>query len=207
MSDATGPAGTASPDRGRTTPLGKAFAAIDGTGERWTATVRDRRWADVSAAVLSNISDHGAVWVLAAAWKARHPGPARRRAVAALALAGVSSYCVNRTVKQLVGRSRPDQPASPVQGMPVRTPASSSFPSGHTLAAFCTAMVLPDRPTFRRAALAFAAAVAASRVHMRAHHASDVLGGATIGTVVGTIVRPLVDVLASGPCARKLRSE
>ena len=32
-------------------------------------------------------------------------------------------------------------------GVTVRTPTSSSFPSGHTLAAFCTAFVLAESPS------------------------------------------------------------
>ena len=180
----------------RATPLGRAFGAIDDAGDLWANALRGRRWADVSAAVLSNLSDHGAVWVLAAAWKARRPGPDRRRAVVALAVAGIASYCVNRAAKRAAGRTRPAHMQPSQNGLPVREPASSSFPSGHTLASFCTAVVLPDDPSTRRAALVFASTVAASRVHLRAHHSSDVLGGATIGTALGTLVRPLVDVLA-----------
>ncbi len=178
------------------TPFGRVLGAIDVAGDRWAARLRGRGWADVGAAVLSNLSDHGVVWVAAAAWKARRPGSTRRRAVAALAVAGFASYGVNRAVKQAVRRSRPEPAGSPHDSFPVRSPASSSFPSGHTLASFCTAVVLPDDPSGRRAALLFAAAVAASRVHLKAHHPSDVLGGAIVGVALGTLVKPLVDVIA-----------
>ena len=182
----------------RSTSLGRALGAVDDAGDRWTGRLRGARWADGGASVLSNLSDYGIVWVLAAFWKARHTGPARRRAVVALATAGVTSYAVNQAVKQLAGRSRPDSSDMRSEALPVRSPTSSSFPSGHTLAAFCTAAVLPDGPAARRAACAFAVAVAASRVHIRAHHTSDVLGGAIIGAALGTLVRRFVDVLA--PC-------
>lgn len=197
MSEETGPG---APDGGfwdRATPVGRALGALDDAGERWAGRLRGRRWADVCAAVLSNLSDHGAVWVLAAAWMARRRGPARRRAVVALAVSGIASFGVNRALKQLAGRARPQRADPPESAPPVRVPASSSFPSGHTLASFCTALVLPGGPSSRRVALGFAAAVAASRVHLRAHHASDVLGGAAVGATLSTLVRPLVDVLAS----------
>ena len=180
---------------------------VDETGERWAASLRGRRLVGVCAAVVSNLSDHGAIWVLTAAVKARRPGPARRRAVFALALAGTTSYGVNRAVKKVVGRTRPEHAGVPTNGLPIRMPSSSSFPSGHTLAAFCTAVVLPDHPSTRLAALSFAAAVAASRVHLRAHHLSDVLGGAAIGAALGTLVRPLLSVLCPRPGCGRGRAE
>ena len=72
----------------------------------------------------------------------------------------------------------------------MRTPTSSSFPSGHTLAAFCTAFVLADSDAGTAANVGFATAVAASRVHLRAHHPTDVIGGAVIGSVLGLGLRP-----------------
>ena len=180
----------------RSTALGRALGAIDDAGDRWSGELRGKRWADAGASVLSNLSDYGVVWVLAAAWKARHAGQARRRAVVALAAAGIASYVANRAAKRLAGRSRPDGEDTLDEVLPVRSPTSSSFPSGHTLAAFCTAAVLPDSLAARRAALTFAAAVAASRVHLRAHHTSDVLGGEIIGAALGVLARPLVDLAA-----------
>ncbi len=203
MSEASGTGGRArAPGSGilwdREHPLGRALSTLDAAGDRWSDKLRGRRWADVSAAVLSNLSDHGAAWVLLAAWKARRPGPARRHAIAALAVAGFASFGLNRALKQFSRRSRPEAGTPLYDVLPVRPPASSSFPSGHTLASFCTAVVLPDDAQGRSAALAFATAVAASRVHLRAHHTSDVLGGAVIGVVLGVLVRPAVRLLAPG---------
>jgi undecaprenyl-diphosphatase len=80
----------------------------------------------------------------------------------------------------------------------VRPPTSSSFPSGHTLAAFCTAVVLSDSPAESAVYLGFAGAVGASRVYLRAHHASDVLGGAVIGVGIGLLGRKLIRAVSSG---------
>jgi len=134
--------------------------------------------------------------------KARRPGPGRRRAVVALAAAGFSSLFVNRAVKAAVARERPDEHVEAT----VRTPSSSSFPSGHTLAAFCTAFVLAENDAQTAAYVGFAAAVAASRVHLRAHHPSDVVGGAVIGSLLGLGLRPLVNLVAPGRRRARRRS-
>jgi undecaprenyl-diphosphatase len=164
--------------------------------------LRDRPEVNRAAAVVSNLADYGFIWVLLALAKTRRGGPGRRRAVVALAAAGFSSLLVNRAVKAAVARQRPDDHLDAA----VRTPASSSFPSGHTLAAFCTAFVLSESDAQTAANVGFATAVAASRVHLRAHHPSDVVGGAVIGSVLGLGLRPLVNVVAPGRRRRTARS-
>jgi undecaprenyl-diphosphatase len=156
---------------------------------------------DRAASVVSNLADYGLIWVLLAGLKARRRGPDRRRAVVALGVAGFSSLIVSRMVKAAVERQRPDEHLA----VGVRTPTSSSFPSGHTLAAFCTAFVLGDSDTGTAVNIGFASAVAASRVHLRAHHPTDVAGGALIGSVLGLGLRPIVDVVTPGSRGRGSR--
>src|SRR5579859_3577566 len=168
--------------------------AIDEAVNAAFEPLRGNPQADRAAALLSNLADYGLVWVVLAAFKARRRGPDRRRAVVALAAAGFSSLLVSRVVKQSVERERPDDHVDAT----VRTPTSSSFPSGHTLAAFCTAFVLADSDAQTARNVGFAAAVAASRVHLRAHHPTDVIGGAAIGSVLGLGLRPLVNLVTPG---------
>jgi undecaprenyl-diphosphatase len=158
------------------------------------APLRGRRAIDRAASVVSNLADYGFVWVVLAGLKGRRSGPTRRRAVVALGAAGISSLLVSRAAKAAVERQRPEEQLEAL----VRTPSSSSFPSGHTLAAFCTAFVLPETSAGTVACVSFAAAVAASRVHLRAHHATDVLGGAAIGSVLGLGLRPVVNLVTPG---------
>ncbi len=161
--------------------------------------LRGRPAFDRAAVIVSNVADYGYVWVALAAIKARRRGPDRRRAIVALGAAGVSSLVVSRAVKAAVSRQRPDDHLDAA----VRTPSTSSFPSGHTLAAFCTAFVLGDSDAGTAANVCFAGAVAASRVHLRAHHPSDVIGGAVIGSVLGLGLRPIVDLVAPGSRGRR----
>jgi membrane-associated phospholipid phosphatase len=163
--------------------------------------LRGRPGIDRAAAAVSNLADYGLIWVALAGLKARRRGPDRRRAVMALATAGFSSLIVSRVVKQAVERQRPDDHLSAA----VRNPSSSSFPSGHTLAAFCTAFILGESDAGTAANVGFAAAVAASRVHLRAHHPTDVIGGAVIGSVLGLGLRPVVDLVTPGSRGRRWR--
>ena len=78
----------------------------------------------------------------------------------------------------------------------MRIPRTSSFPSGHASSAFFAAVALRDSPG---APLIFAAAaiVAASRVHVRMHHASDVVAGALLGAALGELHAPGLPHLAA----------
>lgn len=166
---------------------------VDDAVDGWFEPGRGVPVLDTMAKVVTGLGDHGVLWVLVAAWRARRPGPDRAEAVRALAVAGVESSVVNATIKALVGRSRPDRSELRVGdgGMPVRKPTTSSFPSGHTLAAFCAATVMRRDGDRRGTVLLFTGAtlVGLSRLHLRAHHASDVVGGAVIGTMLGGIGR------------------
>jgi|SRR6185437_7795045 len=161
---------------------------IDDRADAVLDRVRGRGRLDEVAAVLSNLADYGVVWVVLAGGMGRRRGPARRRAARALSLSGALSYGVNKAVKAVVKRERPTA-ALEIGNVPVRTPNSSSFPSGHTLAAFSTAVMLPTTPAGTAACLAFAGSVATSRVYLRHHHASDVLAGAAIGGTIGLVGR------------------
>ena len=175
------------------------MSTLDAAADAAFDSLRGNPRVDRAAAVVSNLADYGVIWVLVAALKARRRGPNRRRAVVALAVAGFSSLVVSRVAKEAVARQRPDDHLV----TSVRTPSSSSFPSGHTLAAFCTAFVLGDTDGQTAANVGFATAVAASRVHLRAHHATDVLGGAAIGSVLGLGLRPVVNLLVRGARRRR----
>ncbi|HEX4822257.1 MAG TPA: phosphatase PAP2 family protein, partial [Acidimicrobiales bacterium] len=71
----------------------------------------------------------------------------------------------------------------------LRTPRSSSFPSGHASAAFTAATLLAEDNPMAPVYYAAAAVVASSRVYVKIHHASDVLAGAATGLILGRIAR------------------
>jgi undecaprenyl-diphosphatase len=135
------------------------------------------------------IGDHSLVWFgLAALAGLRRDNGWQ---VARRAFAGIlaESVIVNVVVKSFFGRSRPtweefDHPH------PLRVPLTSSFPSGHASAAAVAFILLADRddpltPLYA----ASGAVVALSRVHVRIHHASDVVGGLVVGSALGLAIR------------------
>jgi membrane-associated phospholipid phosphatase len=187
----SGPAFDAGDDPTRSRFLA-AVDAVDDRVDRLFEPMRGRPSVDAAAKVITGLGDHGVLWTGVAVWRGRRSGPTRRAAIRALGIAGVSSSVVNAGIKQVVGRERPDRTDLRISnaGVPVREPKTSSFPSGHTLAAFCAAAVL-NRPGDRAGnALLYSAAglIGVSRIHLRAHHGSDVVGGVVIGTALGLVV-------------------
>jgi undecaprenyl-diphosphatase len=107
-------------------------------------------------------------------------------------LLGAESLIVNQGVKRLFKRERPTDSGD--DRFEVRTPSTSSFPSGHASAAAFAATVLTTLDGKKSAPLWFGLAgiVGTSRAFVRIHHASDVIGGAVVGVGLGLLVRPFV---------------
>ena len=195
-----GPTPSEHPSAGAPPPspsgLARVVKGVDDQVDAWFEPLRGKPVLDGIAKVVTGLGDHGIMWAATTVWRARHTGPERARAVRALTIAGIESTIVNRTLKAAVGRSRPDPEGLVLTaaGVPVREPTSSSFPSGHTLAAFCAVTVMSQRDDRAGTVLLFASAslVGLSRLHLRAHHASDVLGGAAIGMALGLVGRRLL---------------
>lgn len=107
-------------------------------------------------------------------------------------LLGAESLVVNQGLKRLFKRGRPN--ANGDDRFSVRTPVTSSFPSGHSSSAFFAATVLATLVPGPWIAFFFVVAVgvALSRVMVRLHHFSDILGGAAVGAALGLLAAPLV---------------
>lgn len=104
---------------------------------------------------------------------------------------GAESLIVNQGIKRIFRRKRP-MPAGD-ERFELRTPMTSSFPSGHASAAAFAAVTLVRWNGKRSLPLwgPLAAAVAVSRPYVRIHHASDIVGGALVGSLLARIARQL----------------
>ena len=105
-----------------------------------------------------------------------------------VALIGAESLVVNQGIKRLFGRRRPTSAGDP--RFPVRTPSTSSFPSGHASAAFFAASLLTESdPLLAPVWFGLATVVATSRAYVRIHHGSDVVAGAAVGMALAAVAR------------------
>jgi len=140
---------------------------------------------------VTELADFSLLWHLVAWSRALRSDRDAAAAVRLSVVLGVESSLVNGGLKSLFKRGRPipefERPHH------LRMPLTTSFPSGHASAAFCAATLLGDgrRRSTRVAWFGLAGLVASSRVHVKIHHASDVLGGAAVGLVVGAVARRL----------------
>src|SRR6266568_5001721 len=120
---------------------------------------------DAAMRRLSNAADHSRLW---------------------LAIAGAIA---------LSGRRRPDRAGAGVPGARhVPMPSSTSFPSGHSAAAFAFATAISrDMPWLAVAIWFLAGSVAYSRVHTGVHYPGDTVVGALIGAGAGQAVSSVAD--------------
>lgn len=139
-------------------------------------------------------TDLGSVFGIAGVTTALALGGERELALRTGA-AGSVAWVVAQTAKSVLPRERPYQLGT--AALLVSVPHGSSWPSGHSAVAAAMAdTVAPNlRPAGRVGAWLSAAWVAASRLHVGAHHATDTVAGAALGILIGEGVRSVADAL------------
>jgi undecaprenyl-diphosphatase len=141
-------------------------------------------------ATVSWLGERQRLWLLAAAGLTT---AGRGRAAArGLAAVEISAPIADFALKPLVRRSRPSA-ADAAGGRPNGPPPrSSSFPSGHTVAAFAFASAVADElrsPPLTVALAAAATAVGVSRIATVRHWPTDVFLSASLGVAGGMATR------------------
>ena len=165
-------------------PIDRFDNVIDGA---WGRVFGGRPVADQVFYLASEVGDFSVLWLIVGGvlgLRSDEDADAYGRLVLALL---AESALVNQGIKRLFRRPRPD----PVEAHPfeVREPLTSSFPSGHASSATVAAILLSQRdPKLTPVFALTAAVVATSRVHVKVHHASDVVAGAAVGALIGRFV-------------------
>jgi undecaprenyl-diphosphatase len=179
--------------------VSRSVGGFDNLVDGWFAGhLRGRPIADRVFYSASALGDHGTIWLILAAIRGLRSDEGIPAAVRAAAGVGIESALVNGPVKWLFRRERPELLGE--RPLPLRRPRTSSFPSGHATSAFCAAALLSDGDE-KWAPLYYglAVVVAWSRVHVRIHHASDVVAGMAIGAFLGELSRRIVRLPKPAP--------
>jgi undecaprenyl-diphosphatase len=132
---------------------------------------------------LSQAANHSMLWHSINAVDAITASPSRRRrALRRSAIIAIEQAAINGPIKLIAKRERPEEKENhPHQ---LRSPQTSSFPSGHASAAACAATLLSHDLGMAPLWWTLAAGVSWSRVHVGVHHASDVAAGLIAGRTI-----------------------
>lgn len=171
-------------------PLGRfidveAVARFDETVEVFADQLRGNAVADRLFYTLSAVGDHGIVWHVINTSRVGLRKQTFGTAVENSVALGVEAAVVNGPIKWLFRRKRPI--ATEERPIKLRHPRTSSFPSGHSSSGIFAAMLLSRHTRRSWPWYVLGVAIGWSRVHVRIHHPSDVVGGYVVGWGLGKI--------------------
>ncbi len=170
-------------------PVQRAIVRFDAEVDRALDVLRGNRVADRVFYTASELGDFSLIWHLLATGQGLRRGGDLSGTLRVVAAMSVESAIVNGPVKSVFRRTRP------VSDVPrphrLRQPKTTSFPSGHASAATVFAIVAGQDDPWQPLYVALASTVALSRIYVRIHHASDVVGGAVTGAALGLGLRRL----------------
>lgn len=180
-------------------PWGRVVGAVGAITASYVGvrTGRARRFDDAVASVVyrprgrlvdvmvAAATDLGSVFGLAGTAGALYLA-GRRDAAIDVVGSGSVAWIAAQAAKPLLDRPRPFLAGT---DRLVSTPSGSSWPSGHAAVAASTATAIIDhgRPGTIAASATLVSFVAASRVYVGVHHASDPVAGAGIGALSATL--------------------
>lgn len=162
-----------------------AVIALDDAAHRLAVRLRGKPLLDRAFYGITEAANHSLLWHGINLIDGLVSGPERRRlALRRSVIVATEQALVNGPAKFGVKRKRPTALTS--HPYRLRTPRTSSFPSGHASAGACAATLLTRDLGHGPLWWSLAALVSWSRVHVGVHHASDVVGGMVVGRTLAT---------------------
>lgn len=142
---------------------------------------------DGSLVQITRAASYSRLWIfIAAALSVFGNHEERMAAKRGMIAITIAAALANGPAKLLARRRRPSRSVNPL----IRMPRSTSFPSGHSAAAFAFATgACAECPKLGTVLVPLAGAVAYSRVHAGVHYPSDVGAGIAIGIGSGLLAR------------------
>lgn len=136
---------------------------------------------------ISSLGNYGFIWILAAVIMICIP-KYRKYGIALLCIIIVSSIIGNIILKPLIGRARPFS-TYPIYNLLIAPPTDFSFPSGHTVASFASAVLfLKLNKTLGILAFILASLIAFSRLYLYVHYPTDVIAGIFLGILCSSLI-------------------
>lgn len=168
------------------------MTSFDDAADRVLEPLRVNRFSSALFGLASTVGDFSVIWHVIGFSRAIGSVTRLHQALALSIALGCESLIVNQGIKRLFRRERPT--TSGDHRFDVRTPSTSSFPSGHASSATFAAIVLASFTGMPWALLwvIVALVVAFSRVIVRIHHASDIVGGVITGAILGSLALPVI---------------
>lgn len=151
--------------------------------------LRGRPVADRVMYAASELGNFSLLWIIIGSARSLRSTRDEQAFLRLAVCLSAESLLVNQGIKRLFRRTRPV--TTEARPHHLRAPVTSSFPSGHASSGAMAAVLLADSSRVPAVWFAIAAVVAGSRVHVRIHHASDIVAGAALGTVLGLVARRL----------------
>lgn len=164
-----------------------AIDRFDAAVDRLFDPLRGTEPSDRVFYAVTELADFSLLWLLIAAAKGASSSKQVPNMVRVTSVLLAESIVVNQGIKTVFKRERPVVAVERPHRL--RVPLTTSFPSGHASAAVVAAMLLSDGSPIAPAYWALAGVVASSRIYVRIHHASDVVGGIAVGLVIGTVAK------------------
>jgi undecaprenyl-diphosphatase len=168
---------------------------FDATADRILEPLRINKASIALFGFASFVGDFSIAWHVIGFVRAIGSTDRLQQAVVLSLALGVESLIVNQGIKRLFRRERPT--TSGDERFDVRTPSTSSFPSGHASSATFAAIILISFTgwPWGIAWVVVAVVIALSRVVVRIHHFSDIVGGIATGALLGAIAVPIIQSL------------